>query len=95
MSASAGPPSPSVRGVTKTEETVQTMPVARPPPMPTTFQHFVPAVMNAAAPMPNGSAPQYPQPLPQAAPPLPPPQPKKSATDILEAQKYRPHPISK
>ncbi|KAI1193245.1 Bromodomain-containing protein [Nemania serpens] len=97
MSASAGPPSPSVRGVTKTEDTVQTMPVARPQPMPTTFQHFVPTVMNAAAPMANGGAPQYPQPLPPAPPPPPPPppQPKRSATDILEAQKYRPHAISK
>ncbi|KAI0446424.1 Bromodomain-containing protein [Xylaria telfairii] len=92
MSASVGPPSPSVMGVTKIEDTVQMAPVARPQVTTTTFQHFVPVVMNAPAPTPNGTAPQYQQPLPQAPPPPPPP-PKRSATDILEAQKYRPRPI--
>ncbi|KAI0452368.1 Bromodomain-containing protein [Xylaria acuta] len=92
MSASVGPPSPSVMGVTKTEDTVQTAPVTRPQATPTTFQHFVPVVMNAPAPTSNGTTPQYQQSLPQAPPP-PPPLPKRSATDILEAQKYRPRPI--
>ncbi|KAI1752225.1 Bromodomain-containing protein [Xylaria castorea] len=94
MSASVGPPSPSVIGVTKTEDTVQTAPVARPQATPTTFQHFVPVVMNAPAPTANSTTPQYQQTLPQAPPPPPPPPaPKRSATDILEAQKYRPRPI--
>ncbi|KAI0466603.1 Bromodomain-containing protein [Xylaria cf. heliscus] len=92
MSASVGPPSPSIVGVTKTEDSVQTAPVARLQTTQTTFQHFVPVVMNGSAPIPNGGTPQYQQPLPQAPPPPPPP-PKRSATDILEAQKYRPQPI--
>ncbi|KAI1425778.1 Bromodomain-containing protein [Xylaria sp. FL1777] len=88
MSASVGPPSPSVMGVTKTEDIVQTAPITRPQATPTTFHHFVPVVVNnAPTPIPNGNAPQYQQ------PPPPPPPPKKSATDILEAQKYRPQPI--
>ncbi|KAJ2984231.1 hypothetical protein NUW58_g6117 [Xylaria curta] len=49
--------------------------------------------MNAAAPVLNGTTPQYRPSTPQAPPPPPPP-PKRSATDILEAQKYRPQPIS-
>ncbi|KAI0410174.1 Bromodomain-containing protein [Xylaria palmicola] len=92
LSASIGPPSPSVAGVTKTEGGVQMTPVTRPQATHTKFQHFVPVVMNPPAPMPNGTISQYQQPPPQA-PPLPPP-PKKSATDILEAQKYRPQTIS-
>ncbi|KAI0860122.1 Bromodomain-containing protein [Xylaria cubensis] len=92
MSASVGPPSPSVMGVTKTEDTLQTAPVPRPQVTPTVFQHFVPVVMNGPAPTANGTTPQYQQTLPQAPPP-PPPAPKRSATDILEAQKYRPQPI--
>ncbi|KAI1288923.1 Bromodomain-containing protein [Xylaria venustula] len=87
MSASVGPPSPSVTGVTKTEDVVQPAPIARPQATTTTFQHFVPVVVNPSAPIPNGTTPQY-QP-----PPPPPPPPKRSATDILEAQKYRPRPI--
>ncbi|KAI1743399.1 Bromodomain-containing protein [Xylaria scruposa] len=92
MSASVGPPSPSVIGVTKTEDTLQPAPVPRPQVTPTVFQHFVPVVMNGPAPTANGTTPQYQQTLPQAPPP-PPPVPKRSATDILEAQKYRPQPI--
>ncbi|KAI0190941.1 Bromodomain-containing protein [Xylaria flabelliformis] len=92
MSASVGPPSPSVMGVTKTEDTLQTAPIPRPQVTPTVFQHFVPVVMNGPAPTVNGTTPQYQQTLPQAPPP-PPPAPKRSATDILEAQKYRPQPI--
>ncbi|KAI0804387.1 hypothetical protein GGR55DRAFT_698736 [Xylaria sp. FL0064] len=88
MSASIGPPSPSVIGVTKTEDAVQSTPIARPQATPTTFQHFVPVVVNTSTPTPNGTTPQY-----QPPPPPPPPPPKKSATDILEAQKYRPQPI--
>ncbi|KAI1170004.1 Bromodomain-containing protein [Nemania sp. FL0916] len=94
-SASAGPPSPSVRTVAKTEDAVPPAPVARPQAPTTTFHHFVPAVMNPQVPGPlsNGTAaPQYQQPAPQAPPP-PPPVPKRSASDILEAQKYRPRPI--
>ena len=88
MSASVGPPSPSVVGATKTEDSMQaTTPVPRPQVTNTTFQHFVPVVTNVPAPTPNGIPPQYQQ------PPPPPPPPKRSATDILEAQKYRPHPI--
>jgi hypothetical protein len=94
MSASAGPPSPSAKTVTKIEDAVQITPVARPQATTTTFQHFVPVVTNAPAPMLNGNAPQYQQPPPQAPPPPPPP-PKRSATDILEAQRYRSRPISK
>ncbi|KAI0431554.1 Bromodomain-containing protein [Xylaria sp. FL1042] len=88
MSASVGPPSPSVMGATKIEDvvqTVQTAPITRPQATPTTFQHFVPVVVNASTPTTNGTTPQY--------QPPPPPPPKKSATDILEAQKYRPRPI--
>ncbi|KAI0545563.1 Bromodomain-containing protein [Xylaria curta] len=92
MSASVGPPSPSVMGVTKTEDTLQMAPVPRPQVTPTVFQHFVPVAMNGPAPTANGTTPQYQQTLPQAPPP-PPPVPKRSATDILEAQKYRPQPI--
>ncbi|GAP85348.1 putative bromodomain-containing protein [Rosellinia necatrix] len=88
MSASAGPPSPSVRAVTKTEDAVPATPIVRPQAASTTFQHFVPAVANTPVPVVNGAAPQY-----QPPPPLPPPPPKRSATDILEAQKYRPQPI--
>ncbi|KAI0976781.1 hypothetical protein F4678DRAFT_480238 [Xylaria arbuscula] len=87
MSASVGPPSPSVVGVTKTEDVVQTAPITRPQATTTTFQHFVPVVVNTSTPTPNGTTPQY-----QPPPPSPPP-PKRSATDILEAQKYRPRPI--
>jgi hypothetical protein len=97
MSTSAGPPSPSVMGAptAKTEDTGQTVPViTRPQPTPTTFQHFVPVVMNQPGLISNGTIPQYQQPPPEALPPPPPP-PKRSATDILEAQKYRPQPISK
>ncbi|KAF2969927.1 hypothetical protein GQX73_g3615 [Xylaria multiplex] len=86
MSASVGPPSPGVMGVPKTEEIVQTAPATRPQATPTTFQHFVPVVVNT--PIQNGATPQYQQP-----PPPPPPPPKRSATDILEAQKYRPRSI--
>ncbi|KAI0517154.1 Bromodomain-containing protein [Xylaria bambusicola] len=88
MSASVGPPSPSVMGVTKTEDNVQATPVPRPQVTTTTFQHFVPVVTNVPVPTTNGLTAQYQQ------PPPPPPPPKRSATDILEAQKYRPHPIS-
>ncbi|GAW22690.1 hypothetical protein ANO14919_122330 [Xylariales sp. No.14919] len=91
MSASVGPPSPGVKsvvGVPKTEDVVQTAPVSRPQATPTmTFQHFVPVVVNTPTPVHNGTTPQYQQ------PPPPPPPPKRSPTDILEAQKYRPHPI--
>ncbi|KAJ8127027.1 hypothetical protein O1611_g6609 [Lasiodiplodia mahajangana] len=48
--------------------------------------------MNGPAQVLNGTTPQYQQPPPQAPPPPPPP-PKRSATDILESQKYRPQPI--
>ncbi|KAI1131794.1 Bromodomain-containing protein [Nemania abortiva] len=92
MSASIGPPSPGAKGVTKTEDPVQTAPATRPQATPTTFQHFVPVGMNAPAPVLNGNTPQYQQPPPQAPPPPPPP-PKRSATDILESQRYRPQPI--
>jgi hypothetical protein len=99
MSTSAGPPSPSVTGVAKNEDTAQPVTIARPQPTPTTFQHFVPVPMNPSGLMPNGNTPQYQQPPPPLVqvqvPPPPPPPPKRSATDILEAQKYRPHPISK
>ncbi|KAI0911064.1 Bromodomain-containing protein [Ustulina deusta] len=88
MSASVGPPSPSVMSATKTEDIVQTAPIARPQAAPTTFQHFIPVVVNAPSPIPNSTTPQY-----QPPPPPPPPPPKRSATDILEAQKYRPRPI--
>lgn len=94
MSASAGPPSPSAKTVPKIEDSVQTTPIARSQPTTTTFQHFVPVVTNAPAPMLNGSAPQYQAP-PLPVPPPPPPPPKRSATDILEAQRYRPQVISK
>ncbi|KAJ3576584.1 hypothetical protein NPX13_g3644 [Xylaria arbuscula] len=88
MSASVGPPSPSVIGVTKMEDNVRTTtPIPRPQVTTTTFQHFVPVVTNVPAPTPNGITPHYQQ------PPPPPPPPKRSATDILEAQKYRPRPI--
>ncbi|KAI0876891.1 Bromodomain-containing protein [Hypoxylon argillaceum] len=92
MSASAGPPSPSAKTVPKIEDSVQTTPIARSQPTTTTFQHFVPVVTNAPAPMLNGSAPQYQAP-PLPVPPPPPPPPKRSATDILEAQRYRPQVI--
>ncbi|KAI8628863.1 Bromodomain-containing protein [Xylariaceae sp. FL1651] len=90
MSASAGPPSPSTVGVAKTEDVVQTAPITRPQATPTTFQHFVPAVMHPQGLLPNGNAVQYQQ---ASLPPPPPPPPKRSAADILEAQQYRPHPI--
>ncbi|KAI0200883.1 Bromodomain-containing protein [Astrocystis sublimbata] len=100
VSASVGPPSPSMAGATKGEAAIQTtaiaQPQATPTPTPTTFQRFVPVIMNTHGPVPtptpNGVTPQIQHPLPQAPPPPPPP-PKKSATDILEAQKYRPQPI--
>jgi hypothetical protein len=101
LSASVGPPSPRVMGmaakaipaIAKPEDAVQTTPMTRQQATPTTFQHFVPAA-NFQALTPNGHTPQYQLP-PNQAPPPPPPPPRKSATDILEALKYRPEPISK
>lgn len=87
MSASAGPPSPSVKAATKTEDAIQMVPAVQPQAPPTTFQHFVPVTTMAPVPMMNGTPLQYQQ-------PLPPPPPKRSASDILEAQKYRPQPIT-
>lgn len=55
--------------------------VARPSPGFTTHQQFAPPVMPPSNIVPNGAA------------PAPPPPPKLSAADILESQKYRPHPI--
>lgn len=79
MSTSAGPPSPSAAGLAKVEETV------RPSPAFANAQPFAPPVMPPASVIPNDTV--------QQQPPQPPP--KLSAADILEAQKYRPHPISK
>ncbi|KAI1497053.1 Bromodomain-containing protein [Biscogniauxia marginata] len=84
MSASAGPPSPSPLAMAKAEDTARQSPATVPQPTATTFQQFVPVVMHPAGPMPNGVAQQ---------PPPPPPPPKRTSADILEAQKYRPHPI--
>ncbi|KAI0837459.1 Bromodomain-containing protein [Hypoxylon sp. FL0890] len=55
--------------------------VVRPSPGFTTQQQFAPPTMPPSNVMPNGTA------------PAPPPPPKLSAADILESQKYRPHPI--
>ncbi|KAI1766647.1 Bromodomain-containing protein [Hypoxylon sp. FL1150] len=78
MSASAGPPSPSAAvGLAKPEETF------RPSPAFTNHQQFAPPVMQ----MPPSTI------VPNGAVPVPLPVPKRSAADILEAQKYRPHPI--
>lgn len=81
MSASAPPSSPSAAGAVKPEDTARQSPSIPPPgPAMTTQQQFVP-VMH---PIPNGFS----------APPVPPAPPKLTAAEILEAQKYRPHPIS-
>ncbi|KAI0178780.1 Bromodomain-containing protein [Hypoxylon sp. FL1284] len=54
---------------------------SRPSPAVVNHQPFAPPMMPPSTGVPNGAAP----------PPLPPP--KLSAGEILEAQKYRPHPI--
>ncbi|ORY54552.1 Bromodomain-containing protein [Pseudomassariella vexata] len=84
LSVSGASPSPSVAGgAVKPEE-----PARQSPAIPaqvssmTTQQQFAP-MGQAPAPAPNGVA----APLP----PPPPPPPKRTAADILEAQKYRPH----
>ncbi|KAK6949249.1 hypothetical protein Daesc_009323 [Daldinia eschscholtzii] len=92
MSASAGPPSPSAAGLTKSEDAV------RPSPALTTHQHFAPPVIPPASNAlpngpPNGPTNGLPTVVPNGAPPTPPPAPKLSAAEILEAQKYRPRPI--
>lgn len=84
-SASGPSPSPSVPGAMKPDEFARQSPAI---PVPhaamTTQQHFVPILQPMVAP-PNALV----QP-----PPPPPPPPRQSAADILEAQKYRSHPIS-
>ncbi|KAI0007634.1 Bromodomain-containing protein [Xylariaceae sp. FL0662B] len=82
MSASAGPPSPSVAALAKQEEVTRPSPVIVPQPVTTTYQQFTPMAMHPSGPMLNGAT------------PLLPPAPKQTAADILEAQKYRPRPIN-
>ncbi|KAI1827469.1 Bromodomain-containing protein [Xylaria intraflava] len=92
MSASAGPPSPSVIGAAKTEDSMQTAPIMRPQATPATFQHSGPVAAHAGL-IANGITSQYQQSPAQATPPPPPPPPpppQRSPSDILEAQKYRP-----
>ncbi|KAI0126550.1 hypothetical protein BJ170DRAFT_684137 [Xylariales sp. AK1849] len=82
MSASGPSPSPSVPVIVKPEETARQSPAIPPPgPAMTTQQQFVP-VMHTPGMSVN-----------DVPPPPPPPPPKQTAADILEAQKYRPHPI--
>ncbi|KAH9893026.1 Bromodomain-containing protein [Xylariomycetidae sp. FL2044] len=84
LSVSAGPPSPSPAGPPKVEEPVRQPPAILPPQHGglTNSQFAPPPPMPHAGVVANGIAPQ-----------LPPPPPKLSAADILEAQKYRAHPI--
>lgn len=82
MSGSAPSPSPSAANGIKPEEVARGSPAIMPQPG-TTFQQFAPPIMPNSGMVPNGVA----------APPPPPP--KQTAADILEAQKYRPHQISK
>jgi hypothetical protein len=80
MSSSLPPPSPSIAGAIKPEDVAGQSP-SIPPPGPAMImqQQFAPVMQ----PLTNGTT----------APPPPPP--KLSAAEILEAQKYRPHPIGK
>lgn len=81
-STSIAPPSPSV-GAVKPEEVARGSPAIPPPgPAMTTQQQFAPVMNAPGAGVMNGVP---------AAPPVP----KLTAADILEAQKHRPHPISK
>lgn len=83
MSTSAPPPSPSVAGIVKPEDSTRLSPSIPPPgPAMTTQQQFAPVLH----PVSSGVV---------APPPPPPPPPRRSTAEILEAQKYRPHPISK
>ncbi|KAK7750088.1 hypothetical protein SLS62_007956 [Diatrype stigma] len=82
LSASAPSPSPSAVGVVKPEEVARASPAIMPQSGTTTFQQFAPPIMPPSGPVPNVAVPQ------------PPPPPKPTATDIIEAQRYRPYPIS-
>ncbi|KAK6068860.1 bromodomain containing protein [Seiridium cupressi] len=77
MSTSVPPPSPSVAGAVKPEETARQSP-SIPPPGPAMITQQQFAPMTH--PVSNGT-------------PVPPPPPKLSTAEILEAQKYRVHPI--
>lgn len=79
MSASAPSPSPSVTGAIKPEESTRQSPSIPPPGPAMITQQQFAPVMH---PISNGIV----------APPAP---PKRTTAEILEAQKYRPHPISK
>lgn len=84
MSVSGASPSPSVGGTVKPEDTARQSPAILPQLNSiTTQQQFVPVAQPIA--VPSGVAAPPPPPLPPA--------PKLTAAEILEAQKYRPHPI--
>ena len=85
VSASAPSPGSSAVGVVKPEDAAKASPAIAPHQRGTTTQQFAP-IMPPPNIGTNGVTPQ---------PPPPPPPPKLTATDILEAQKYRPSPISK
>jgi hypothetical protein len=80
MSGSAPSPSPTP-GMVKHEAAPRPGPSTAPQFVPAPQQQFVPAVMHQTPVVPNGTA-------------SPAPGPKKSAADILDATKSRPHPIS-
>lgn len=81
ISASVASPSPSATGLVKPEDSTRQSPVVGPT---TTFQQFAPhpSALGIGA---NGISSAV----------VAPPPPKRTAADILEAQKYRAHPISK
>ena len=83
VSVSAPSPNSKATGVVKPEEAARASPAIPPQQRTTTFQQFAPPIVPPPSSGPNGVAPQ------------PPPAPKLTATDILEAQKYRPVLISK
>lgn len=87
VSGAASSPSPSVAGAVKPEDGARQSP-AIPVQMNgmTTQQQFAPIMQPQGTGL-NGVVPYQ--------PPPPPPPPKLTAADILEAQKYRPQPISK